>query len=67
MVSSEQLAKAYETELQHLIRMASIPGAKAHAWHRAKELDKVDIFKGIAQALVEYMNAVKEQKAANSQ
>lgn len=47
--------------------MASIPGAKAHAWHRAKELDKVDIFKGIAQALVEYMNAVKEQKAANSQ
>lgn len=67
MVSSEQRATAYETELKHLIRMASIPGFKAHAWHRAKELDKVDIFQGIAQALVERMNAVKEQKAADSQ
>jgi hypothetical protein len=33
--------------------MAQIPGAKAHAWHRAQELDAQ--WPGISQALKEAM------------
>lgn len=29
----------YAETLSHLVWMASQPAAKAHAWHRAKELD----------------------------
>ena len=44
--------------LQHLVRMAKIPGAKAYAWTRAKQLDAdpSGMFKGIADALINEMN-----------
>lgn len=47
----------YETDLQHLVRMASIPGFKDHAWRRAKQLDAdpTGLWAGIAQALSDEM------------
>jgi hypothetical protein len=49
----------YEKQLQHLIRMASIPGFKEHAWYRAKELSATpeELFLGIDKRLIEEMNA----------
>ena len=43
--------------LQHLVRMAKIPGAKTYAWNRAKELDKdpSGLFTGIADDLIKEM------------
>lgn len=41
----------YRISLDHLVRMASIPGWKAYAWHRAQALEEQAIFKGIANAL----------------
>lgn len=45
------------TNLNHLVWMAKIPGAKQHAWYRAKELEKdpSNLFTGIAQDLVKEM------------
>lgn len=47
----------YETDLAHLITMASIPGFKEHAWHQAKRLDacSTGMWAGIADALVAAM------------
>jgi len=47
----------YKTNLNHLIWMAKIPGAKSHSWHRAKELenDPSELFTGIAQDLIKEM------------
>jgi len=47
----------YALHLAHLIRMASIPGFKEHAWHRAKQLDadSTGQWTGIAQALTAEM------------
>lgn len=47
------LSTIYETTLAHLIAMAKVPGSKAHAWHRAQELDKDQsgLWKGIANDL----------------
>jgi hypothetical protein len=44
--------------------MAKIPGAKAHSWYRAKELEKdpSNLFTGIAQALIEEMKCLNQQK-----
>jgi len=52
----------YQTMLRHLIWMASKPGAKAHAWHRALEMDKQELFKGIKEELIKQM---KEQKGGD--
>lgn len=48
---------SYETDLQHLVRMASIPGFKDHAWRRAKQMDadSSGLWAGIAQALSDEM------------
>lgn len=35
--STESLTK-HPPDLAHLVWMASMPGAKDHAWHRAKEM-----------------------------
>ena len=53
----------YQDQLQHLIAMASQPGAKAHAWHRAKELDadQSGLWTGIAADLE---RAMLSQKSA---
>jgi hypothetical protein len=51
------LAEHYQRTLDHLILMASTNGWKAHAWHRAKEMDAdtTGIWKGISQDLVNRM------------
>lgn len=55
----------YETQLAHLVRMASIPGFKDHAWWRAKQMaaDPSGLWAGIAQALSDEM---KRRAAAAS-
>lgn len=53
------MANHYEEMLSHLIEMARIPGFKAQAWHRAKELAAcrtglyADIDKALAAAMKE--------------
>lgn len=51
----------YETELMHLIKMASIPGFKEYAWHEAKRLDACasGLWCGIAHDLKTAMLAKK--------
>jgi hypothetical protein len=51
------LAEHYQRTLDHLILMASTNGWKAHAWHRAQEMDAdpTGIWKGISQDLVNRM------------
>lgn len=43
----------FNQALGHLIEMAKQPGWKAHAWHRAQELDAdpSGLFHGMAEAL----------------
>ena len=46
-----------QEHLEWLITMSKEPGFKAHAWHRAQELDKdpSGLFAGIASELKEHM------------
>lgn len=55
----------YQQQLDWLVTMASNPGAKAHAWHRAKELaaDKSGLWLDIDKRLTE---AMKEAEPANA-
>jgi hypothetical protein len=41
----------------HYLALCRIPGAKAYAWQRVKELDEQDLYKGIKDYIVEQMNA----------
>jgi hypothetical protein len=41
----------------HYLALCRIPGAKAYAWQRVKELDKEDLYKGIKDYILEQMNA----------
>ncbi len=43
--------------LDHYIRMAQIPGAKAHAWHRVNELAKQcpELYRDLPARLTEAM------------
>jgi hypothetical protein len=56
------LAEHYQRTLDHLVRMASTNGWKAHAWHRAQEMDAdpTGIWKGISQDLTDRMKAINE-------
>jgi len=56
-------ADHYDRTLAHLITMAGNPGFKAHAWHRAKELDSdiSGLYRGIKDDLVKFMAAQKEK------
>ena len=49
----------YETQLAHLIKLASNPATKEHSWFRAKELERCEtgMWNGIAQELKERMLA----------
>lgn len=49
----------YQKQLDWLITMAKHEGFKAHAWHRAQELDKDPLFSGIAADLVKHMKGDK--------
>jgi len=39
-----------------------IAGSKTHAWHTAKELDKTELFDGIAAELEAHMKSLNEQQ-----
>ena len=54
--------ETYLFTLNHLVKLASTNGWKAHAWYRAKELetDPIGIFKGISQELTQIMKAKNE-------
>ena len=56
---------AYDTQLAHLIKLASNPATKEHSWFRAKELERCEtgMWKGIAEDLKERMLA---QRPASS-
>ena len=49
----------YETQLAHLIKLASNPTTKEHSWFRAKELERcaTGMWAGIAQELKQHMLA----------
>jgi hypothetical protein len=53
-VSATSLS-VFQRQLDHLVRMARIPGFKAHAWCRALELSTSAPFIGIDEALKEAM------------
>jgi hypothetical protein len=56
------LAEHYQRTLDHLILMASTNGWKAHAWHRAKEMDAdtTGIWRGISQDLTNRMKELND-------
>jgi hypothetical protein len=58
----ETLADHYQSTLDHLILMASQNGWKAHAWHRAKELEShyLGIYNGISQELTKKMKEIND-------
>jgi len=41
----------------HYLALCRIPGAKAYAWQRVKELDEQELYKGIKNYIVEKINA----------
>jgi hypothetical protein len=49
----------YDTQLAHLIKLASNPATKEHSWKRAQELERCEtgMWSGIAQELKEHMLA----------
>ena len=51
------LESEFQTALEHLVMLAKNDGFKAHAWHRAQDLDKQEhgMFRGIKEALLERM------------
>ena len=58
----------YETQLAHLIKLASNKGTKEYAWKRALELERcaTGMWAGIAQELKERMLA-QQPASSNSQ
>lgn len=48
---------AYESALDHLIKLAKTPGFKEYAWSRAKELEscRTGMWQGIAEDLKQAM------------
>ena len=53
-----------QTQLDWLITMSKQPAFKAHAWHRAQELDKDQsgLFTGIAKELEAHMLKLKAER-----
>lgn len=47
----------FNQHLQHLVKLARIPGWRAYAWHRAKEMSSEPLFSGMDVALKEAMEA----------
>lgn len=51
-----------QTQLDWLITMSKQEAFKAHAWHRAQELDKQELFAGIAKELEAHMLKLKAER-----
>jgi len=47
--------EARDKMFAHYLALCRIPGAKAYAWQRVKELDEQDLYKGIKDYIVEQM------------
>ena len=56
-----------QTQLDWLITMSKQEAFKAHAWHRAQELDKDQsgLFSGIAKELEAHMLKLKAERLKN--
>jgi hypothetical protein len=52
--------------LDHLVRMARMPGAKAHAWYRANDLARMhpEFYGDMPTLLVQKMDGLANDKAA---
>lgn len=50
----------HKKHLDWLITMSKHPGFRNHAWFRAKELDKCELFAGISGDLEREMKMLKE-------
>ena len=64
------LQETYKRSLEHLVWMSKMPGAKAHAWQRAKQLesDPTGIWRGITEELTGVMSEIHSQnQKAHSQ
>jgi hypothetical protein len=59
---SQTISEDYQSTLDHLVKLASTNGWKAHAWHRAKELDNdpTGIWRGMSKDLINRMKAINE-------
>ena len=55
----------YETQLAHLIKLASNKGTKEYAWHRALEMERCEtgMWAGIAEDLKRHMLAKQSSPA----
>lgn len=55
----------YETQLAHLIKLASNPGWKEYSWKKALELERCEtgMWKGIAEDLKRHMLAKQSSRA----
>ena len=49
--------EARDKMFAHYLTLCRMPGAKAYAWQRVKELDEEDLYKGIKDYILEQMNA----------
>lgn len=58
----------FNFHLRWLVTMAKNPGFKAHAWHRAKQLesDESGLWVGIAEALKREMSGLEKPAASAS-
>lgn len=58
----------YETQLVHLIKLASNKATKEHSWYRAKELEQCEtgMWKGISEDLKRHMLAKQSSPARKS-
>ena len=56
----------FATQLQWLVTMSKAPGFKAHAWHRAQQLEADDskMFAGIKDALILAMGGTVSSSAS---
>lgn len=61
------LTNPYQQQLDWLVTMAQVPGFKAHAWRRAKELeaDPTGLWPGITVALTEAIGRARASECAS--
>lgn len=51
---------SYQNKLEWLVKLANTKGWKEYTWHRAKELDEIQLFRGIKDDLVKIMRSQNE-------
>ena len=51
---------SYRNKLEWLVKLANTKGWKEYTWHRAKELNEIQLFRGIKDDLVKIMRSQNE-------